>query len=287
MTWRERDHPRHEENGRFRDKAGGWAARVADHLGLPSLRDLVLSESGSDFSEQVGRAFEGRYGRGGQMVVSDVAIGKIGGDDPDASWSWSAPHGHIDIGGRISSADGEGDEGYFRVTASQTRAEKEDDPLRWVAHIDRMHVRGSAQGGGGGRELTDRLIEWFRQSGFDEVTVGPSEVGSYAWPAMGFDFGDWQDRKIAWEGAMTMTVDSVRDWFRNVDYGLDDSDLSDAQIKKMIRQYQRAATLALAGGMSAQRLSQVGRRKGQGKNDIWAGKLGLLVGGIGSGRIRL
>lgn len=285
MTWREKDHPRHDD-GRFRDKIGGWVSAVSDRLGLPSARDMVMAPSGTDF-RQVAEALEGHYGRDGQMVVSDVAVYKVGGDDPDGAHMWPAPHGHVEISGAITSADGTGEGGYFRVTLSRTRKNKESDPLRWTGYIDRMHVHGTAQGGGGGRELTDRLIEWMRRSGFDEVGVGPSEVGSYAWPAMGFDFGDWEDRKIAWEGAMTMTVESVRQWFSYGGYGLDDSDLTDAEIKRMIRQYQRAASLALAGGMSAKRLSQVGRRKGQGKNDVWAGKLGLLVGGIGSGRIKL
>jgi hypothetical protein len=136
--------------------------------------------------------------------------------------------------------------------------------------------------------LTQRFIDWFRRSGFDEVTVGPSEVGNYAWGAMGFDFHDRESRQIAWQGAMDMTVQSVRDWFRysGRSYGLDDSGLTDAQIKKMIGQYRRATTLALAGGMSYQRLSQYGRR-GRDSNGWWAGKLGLLVGGVGGGRIKL
>ena len=136
--------------------------------------------------------------------------------------------------------------------------------------------------------MTARFIDWFRRSGFEEVTVGPSEVGSYAWGAMGFDFEDHESRRIAWAGAMEMDVKRVRDWFNyeGRSYGQDGSDLSDAQIKKMIRQYQRAATVALAGGMSYQKLSQYGRR-GQPSSGMWAGKLGLLVGGVGGGRIKL
>lgn len=87
-----------------------------------------------------------------------------------------------------------------------------------------------------------------------------------------------------------MSVTQVREWFQHSahHYGLGDgSDLSDSQIKRMISQYRRAAALALAGGMSYKRLSAYGRRRGQGKYDWWAGKLGLLVGGVGSARIKL
>lgn len=288
MTWRESDHPRDDE-GRFRDKTGRWVTQVSDRLGLPSIRRLMEEGPPDTSYPEIASAFEGRYGSG--MTVREVSVHRLGGEDPDAPGNQFSPLGYVDISGEIVADDDPENlqGGYFRVTATQTRREKATDPLYWAAAIDRMHVRGSAQGGGGGRELTDRFIEWFRRSGFDEVTVGPSEVGSYAWPAMGFDFADRESRKIAWEGAMTATVESVRDWFRHYgrSYGMDDSDLTDAQIKKMIGQYKRAASIALAGGMSAQRLSQYGRRRGQGKNDWWAGKLGLLVGGIGGGRIKL
>jgi len=259
---------------------------VADRLGLPSARKLLEDPDTNDIPQMA--AFEGRYGRGGRMIVRDVRAHKIGGGHDDALSVFS-PHGHLDISGEIASDDSdEGEGGYFRITATRSREEQPTDPLKWVAHIDRMHAR-SAGGAGGGRELTQRFIDWFRQSGFDEITVGPSEVGNYAWGAMGFDFHDRESRRSAWEGAMTMTVQSVRDWFRHEgrSYDLDDSDLTDAQIKKMIGQYKRAATVALAGGMSYQRLSQYGRTKGQDSSGWWAGKLGLLVGGVGGGRIKL
>ena len=142
-----------------------------------------------------------------------------------------------------------------------------------------MHVRGGAQGGGGGRELTDRLVDWFRQSGFKHITVGPSEIGSYAWGAMGFDFQDMESRR------MGLSVENIRKAF---EWGADDYPPlpdDDAEIKKMIGQYRRAATRAMAGLLSYKGLSQVGRKKGQGKDDWWAGKLGLYVGGVGGGKI--
>lgn len=285
--WVERDHPR-DPAGRFRDKSG-WATKVSDRVGLPSLKGLLENSPPNAEIPGIGESFEGRYGRGG-MLVRDVGVSKTGGDSPDRIF---APLGHLDIGGDIVSDDdpeGLRSRGYFRITATQDREARETDPLKWIGHIDRMHVRGAAQGGGGGRELTERFIDWFRRSGFDEVTVGPSEIGSYAWGAMGFDFQDRESRKIAWEGAASLSVTRVREWFQHSahHYGLGDgSDLSDSQIKRMISQYRRAAALALAGGMSYQRLSAYGRRRGQGKNDWWAGKLGLLVGGVGSARIKL
>jgi len=263
----------------------GWIGRVSDRMSLPSARKLLQDPDVMDIPE-LSRELEGRYGRGGRMVVRNVGAHKIGGGRDDALSVFS-PHGHLDISGEISTGPDDPHPGYFRVTASRTRAEKETDPLRWVGHIDRMHAH-EAGGSGGGRELTQRFIDWFRDSGFDEVTVGPSEVGNYAWGAMGFDFEDHESRRIAWEGAMTMTVESVRDWFgfSGRSYGLSDDGLTDAQIKKMIGQYRRATTLALSGGMSYQRLSQYGRR-GRASSDWWAGKLGLLVGGVGGGRIKL
>lgn len=286
-SWDEADHPR-DPVGRFRDKSG-WATKMSDRVGLPSLKGLLEHTTPNTEIPGIGESFEGRYGRGG-MLVRDVGISKTGGDSLDRTF---APLGHLTISGDIvSDSDPEGlrSRGYFRITATQDRETRETDPLKWVGHIARMHVRGDAQGGGGGRELTERFIDWFRRSGFDEVTVGPSEIGSYAWGTMGFDFQDRESRQIAWQGAMSMSVEQVRGWLQHSapHYGLGDgSDLSDTQIKQMISQYRRATTLALAGGMSYKQLTAYGRRRGQGKNDWWAGKLGLLVGGVGSARIKL
>jgi hypothetical protein len=286
MAWRERDHPRDGE-GRFRDK-GSWARRISDQLGLPSAKDLLQRDQDQDsvdFTPQLAGEFEGSYGREGRMQVSQVSVARYGGGS--SHHSPFSPLGHLNIAGQISTGPDDLDPGYFRVTASQIRKEKETDPLTWSAHIDRMHAH-SAGGSGGGRELTDRFVDWFRHSGFDEVTVGPSQMGSYSWGAMGFDFEDHESRRIAWSGAMEMSVQRVRDWYRHEGhyYGLSDEHLSDAQIKKMIGQYRRATSVALAGGMSYQRLSQYGRR-GQDASGMWAGKLGLLIGGVGSGRIKL
>lgn len=248
------------------------------------MRDMLHSPPGTDFPE-VARALEGRYGSGG-MRVQNVGVHHMGGEGgPHTEFS---PLGHVNIYGEIASdadpANNEG--GYFRVTATQTRKQELTDPLYYSVHLDRMHVRGGAQGGGGGRELTDRIVAWARQSGMKEITVGPSEVGSYAWGAMGFDFDSMESRRIAWEGAMTMTPESVRQHFSWGDLEGRVAQLSDAEIKKMIRQYRYAATRALAGTMSYQKLSQYGRKPGQDKDDWWAGKLGLIVGGVGGGRIR-
>jgi hypothetical protein len=284
MTWREQDHPR-DRVGRFTDKTGGgWASKASDRIGLPSAKDLLRdTPSNTDLPATLGREFEGSYGRGGAVQVRDVYITKMGGDRPDLPF---APLGHLSITGQIATDNDQ--DGYFRVTATQDRKGSEDDPLHWTAHIDRMHVRGG-QGGGVGRELTNRFVDWFRRSGFDEVSVDPSEMGFYAWGAMGFDFADRESRQIAWQGAMSLSVEQVRDYLEYTapQYGLDGSSLTDAQIKRMIGQYRRAATLALAGGLSYKKLTQYGRKAGQGKGDWWAGKLGLLVGGVGSGRIKL
>jgi len=288
--FRESDHPRHprgsSRGGEFREKATGWVGRISDRLALPSAKDILQGKVSNEQMATLGRELEGRYGSGG-MTVRNVHVWRVGGDDQ----SPFNPVGHLEIGGEIVSDDDPDNihEGYFRVTASQTRKQEENDPLIWRAYIDRMHVRGAAQGGGGGRELTARLVDWFRRSGFDEVGVGPSEIGSYAWGAMGFDFGDFTDRKIAWEGAMTMTLQQVRDHFNwgTSAYGDPELPLTDKQIERMIRQYRWAATRAVAGTMSYQQLSQYGRRPGQGKNDWWAGKLGLIIGGVGSGKIKL
>lgn len=288
MAWRERDHPRDPKTGEFREKTTGWVGRLSDRIGLPSVKDLLANtppNSSIANHDQVAAALEGNYGSGG-MRVQNVGIHRAGGDYQSG---WTPIEGHLNISGEIASESDPGNAqgGYFRATVSYNRESQLSDPLRWSAHLDRMHVRGDAQGGGGGRELTARLIDWFRQSGLDEVTVGPSEIGSYAWGAMGFDFQDHESRRIAWQGAMSLTPDSIRTsldprWNPDLPPLPDDKTL-----RRMIRQYQLAATRALAGTMSYQKLSQVGRRKGQDKDGWWAGKLGLIVGGVGGGRIKL
>jgi GNAT superfamily N-acetyltransferase len=283
--FREGEHPRQPagsgRGGEFREKGTGWAGRLSDRIGLPSVRSFLEGPPSTDYP-QVAAQLEGRYGTGG-MIVIDASVYRMGGDYLD---SFRPVHGgHVEMSGAITSEDSPDEGGYFRITASHGPDEI-GGPNIWRASIDRMHVRGSAQGGGGGRELTDRFIDWFRQSGFDEVTVGPSEIGSYAWGAMGFDFADFESRRIAFEGAVAMSVEQVRGHFRYSDYGDDGSSLTDAQIKKMIGQYRRAAALAAAGAMSYQKLSQYGRKPGQGKDDWWAGKLGLIVGGVGTGMIK-
>lgn len=289
MRWDETEHPRNPHDGRFVEKATGWVGRLSDRIGLPSAKDLLQhdqSKSAVAF-DYLAREFEGRYGHGGAMTVSSVQVHRLGGGPDPNPFS---PLGHLSISGKISPTEGDDPGGgYFRVTASLSRREKESDPLVWSAYIDRMHVRGEIQGSGGGRELTARFLDWFRRSGFDEITVGPSEIGNYAWGAMGFDFADAESRRIAFGGAATLSLQRVRDWFdyNGPSYGLDGLDLTDAQIKKMISQYRRAASLAAAGLMSYQRLSQYGRKPGQGKDGWWAGKLGLLVGGVGGGAIKL
>lgn len=282
--WVERDHPR-DPDGEFREKTTGWVGRLSDRIGLRSAQDILKGPHNTNYPD-VAAQLEGRYGSGG-MIVKDVGVFRMGGDYLDAARPEYG--GHLEISGAIGSDTDPGnlDGGYFRVTASHGPGDDLTGPSKWTAHLDRMHVRGGAQGGGGGRELTARLVDWFRQSGFDEVTVGPSETGSYAWGAMGFDFQDMESRRIAWEGAMTMTPDSIRTAL-DPRWHQDTPPLpGDKELRRMIRQYRLAATRALAGGMSYRKLSQVGRRPGQGKDDWWAGKLGLIVGGVGGGKIKL
>lgn len=278
-------------------QGGRWVRALSAAMSaLPSLKDAVHGRVSQDDLDEAAKSLEGYYGSGG-MRVQKVHIYRLpgwlhstrkDGDGETDDGESFMPYGRLQIGGEIASdSDPQNHEGgYFRVTAYAGR-DKAGDPLTWRMHLDRMHVRGDAQGGGGGRELTDRLTDWARQSGLDEATVGPSEVGSYAWGAIGFDFAELSDRKIAWEGAMTMTVADVR---RSLGYWPDSYPPlpeDDREIARMIRQYKWAASRALAGTMSYQKLSQYGRKPGQGKNDWWAGKLGLIVGGVGSGRMKL
>lgn len=278
-------------------QGGRWAARLSARLGpaFPSLKDAVRGRVSQDRLDALAHELEGEYGTRG-TTIRDVHVQRWdSGRDGETDDGSFMPYGMVNISGAIVDPDDPHNmrEGYFRVTAAADR-DKVGGPLVWRMAIGRMHVRGT-QGGGAGRELLERVVDWARQSGFDYVTVGPSEVGSYAWGAMGFDFGDMEDRKIMLEGALSLTVERVRNsWLLDKHFDVPGEDPAypplpedDREIARMIRQYKVAAARAAAGLMSYQKLSQYGRKPGQGKNDWWAGKLGLIVGATGSGRMKL
>lgn len=307
MAWEEKLHPRwpaespDSKGGEFRSWAHGLVAGM-----LPSLKDLLTE--GSSRKEIIHRfghpkpegldefhqhqaeistrartaakqVLEGLTDRTGQVRIEDVSATFLhGGDGPNEK---GGPRGHLSISGAVRGVDGS-DRGYFRVSVYHS-----DDSGKWTMYVDRFYVhlgeedhrgfgtdRRLAPGLGGGlaTEALGRLADWGRASGIEQMTIGPSDTGFYAWAALGFDFEDFESRKIAAEGLALVTPTDLQR------YGLSRA----AAVAGAIR-LKAAAAQVLAGTMSAHRLSQLGRRKGQGRDDMWLGKAGILFAGWGGG----
>lgn len=57
MIWREKDHPRHDD-GRFRDKVGGWVSAVAGRLGRRAATETYFPEPEDPYAREQRRARE-------------------------------------------------------------------------------------------------------------------------------------------------------------------------------------------------------------------------------------
>lgn len=250
------------------------------------------------------RLLEGVTSRDGELRVEGVSAQQMGGDrtwprfvNPatgeveDTLEGLGPQHmslGHVNIEGAVVGPRGE-DRGRIRLSAHLNDGPGEDGKWeihvdRFYAHLDEQEAQGRASfgdgdqglrpghGGGLATEVLRRVADWGRESGFDRMTIGPSDTGFYAWAALGFDFDGLESRRVAVEGLLAMSPADLQRF-----------GLSRAAAVRGAARLKLAAAEVLAGTMSAHRLSQLGRREGQGRDDMWLGKAAILFSGWGGG----
>lgn len=173
------------------------------------------------------------------------------------------------------------------------RSFRREESGNLVATHNLLEIAPDAQGSGFAREFNGHLFDWYRQSGVDRVEVHANiDVGGYTWAAQGFDFDgdaaldDWV--RIARAKIDTINGEpyrfppAVRDRFEQAF-----AHLSEEQRKKQLDMMDALLTRAEIGEpVSAFEISQLGRKPGQGRDDMWIGKF-FMLGSDWQGVLRL
>lgn len=221
----------------------------------------------------------------------------------------------IEVGGVIKDATG-------RRVGRFERVFNRDSDGKLYAYHAYLKIQRRVQGSGFQAEFNANLIDWYRRSGVDHIRVGANiDIGGYTWAATGYDFREEVDalnlfsrlnnrlgeilgqplRALdylgpgsttpawTWTGRVVLpakpawTQAKLRKMFRGA---------SDEEIGRQIRLGQefiarlRGKTFNADDFPSAHELSQLGRWKGAGKDDVWIGKL-VMLGSNWRGILRL
>lgn len=162
---------------------------------------------------------------------------------------------------------------------------------KFVASHDYLALDSYVQGSGFQREFNGNLIDWYRRSDFARVEVHADiDVGGYTWASSGYDFANARTaREVARLSARKL--DRFRfapdDDLTGIFGGLPAAEAR-AQIAEMATMLDRLATgkFGAAGRPTAYEVSQLGRKPGMGKADMWIGKL-IMLGSDWEGVLRL
>lgn len=240
--------------GRTRPLSG-----IMDHLWPRSWQGKASDDAFEQAKGDLASAFEGRFG---DLVARVDAV-----HEPDRL---DHPDGFM-INGSILNADGEQVGIFTRVLYRAT-----GDHPSYVANAY-LRIDSSAQGSGFASQFNKTMFDWYRQAGIDHVEVHANiDVGGYTWAAQGFDFAN-PSAAAAWRESMRETLAQYDGQPETLASELG---LSVDDARGQITDFRQMLGAQQAGqSVSAYAFSQVGRKKGQGKNDLWIGKFLMLGSG--------
>jgi hypothetical protein len=227
----------------------------------PLLGDLMDRKAkGEDVDHAIRAAVEGEFG-GLTVKVKDIE---------------ATAHGGLVIGGTIHTPGDDPDEG----SGMFERLFYRDEAGKLVASHEYLQLDRNVQGSGFAREFNNNLFDWYRRSGFDRVEVNANiDVGGYTWATQGFDFQD-ADALQAWFDRATDKLDFLGGGgtpAKGISLAQAFPDLSEEEIGQEVKAL-RDLFQEMENGRptSAYEISQVGRRPGMGRHDMWIGKLIML-----------
>lgn len=162
---------------------------------------------------------------------------------------------------------------------------------RLTAYHAYLQISGSVQGNGFSNAFNGHLINWYRHSGVESVSVHANiDVGGYTWASFGYDFADESD-------AVTM-ADRFRRTLRSLETtggysggrrprgaGMQTADQV-AALRTLLARVDNSR-FGQPGYPTAYEFSQAGRWPGAGgRRDVWIGKA-LMLGTSWHGRLDL
>lgn len=187
--------------------------------------------------------------------------------------------GSLAVSGRIVDSRGR-EVGKWRRTIYQPGPDG-----TFVSH-DRLELDPPYRGRGFSKAFNDRAIQWYRASGIDAVSLSATDVGTYTWPAYGFDFAHEEVAMHALtnlhaliaalrSGRRRVDLDGVR---ADIPAALAEAPDLEGQLAEADRAVGRAehSEWGQAGFPSARELSRVGRRGRAGTDAMWLGKFLML-----------
>lgn len=224
---------------------------------------------------RVREVFEGDFG-GLTTHVDDVhhvqRARAFGGGNDDAM----SVRGHV----RDSS-------GHQVGTFSRQYHQQPDGTI--TAYHAYLQISGSVQGNGFSNAFNGHLINWYRRSGVQSVSVHADiDVGGYTWASFGYDFSDSYEADAM--------IDRFRDALRNLEQGRYrgrrlrgqgmQEDQQIAALRALLAR-TRSSRFGQPGYPTAYEFSQAGRWEGaSGRSDVWIGKA-LMLGTSWHGRLDL
>lgn len=234
--------------------------------GAARLDELMKNDSYDEVSAQVAKAMEGTFGG------LNVQVTGVGPDD-----------GKIGVEGIVLDPHGE------VVGEFQRYFYHNEVDGKLVASHEFLQLAPHVQGSGFARAFNANLYDWYRRSGFDRVVVHANiDVGGYSWATQGFDFRNNNALEDWLKGAeLRMTM------LRNTMVTPDNKSLTDvfglsrsevvAELDKLSKLFSEIRS---GRQVSAYEISQLGRKRGMGRDDMWVGKL-IMLGSDWLGALRL
>ncbi|MFC4912582.1 hypothetical protein [Actinomadura gamaensis] len=158
---------------------------------------------------------------------------------------------------------------------------RERDGTLWVDHAW-LRLDKDVQGRGFAPVFNGHMERWYRRSGVDRIEIiAGLDKGGYTWASQGFEFLDEDEARSILE-RLELRVDPLRDW---LDEHENDDGLSDAEYEEIEDLVEAADELMDRAERepfgsddypTAFEISQLGRKPGQGKDDMWLGKQAMM-----------
>lgn len=193
------------------------------------------------------RAIDGTYGGLDARVSSSIRLGR-----------------QIGVSGRIFQ------DGHLIGSFQRTFTRKANGQL--IVEHDLLAIERKYQGTGFANQFNRNLFDWYRRSGVHHVEVHANiDVGGYTWARQGFDFRSNAEVRRYFRSLRTKLARltgggraALLERFPGMTYD---------QVYEQLTLAQDYLATGLEGGrVSAYDLSQLGRRPGMGRNDMWIGK---------------
>lgn len=262
-SWDEELHPRidagNHGGGEFRSKLLSSIGDLAKGSAGPttSVRNLI-SGSPEERDRALKSAYEGHFGNLEARVTST-------GTRDGAIWAEGTIHDRT--GKQV---------GNFGRTIGV-----EADGHVWADHRH-VEIDPGVQGAGFANEFNGNAVDWYRRAGVHGVKLTANQdVGGYAWAAQGFDFQPGDDLPVGILKGLRTKVQARQAGKKKDDFGGDVVSKKLGKAPNLDQQFADAAALLERakgrkpgdpGYPTAYEVSQLGRWKGAGRDDMWLGK---------------